>query len=134
MNLAISRALLRELEAEAAAAGGVEVCGLLLGQRGVISKVVRLRNVHAEPDRAFELDPVGHIAAARSARAAGLKILGHYHSHPSGCTLPSKADAALAAEQGTHWLIVAPGASRIWISARGGSMLGAFEPVLMKHL
>jgi proteasome lid subunit RPN8/RPN11 len=129
MNLAISRRLLDRLMREAEAAGGREICGLLVGEPGLISALVPLRNAHLEPETAFVLDPAEHVAAARLARAAGQTVLGHYHSHPSGDNAPSPSDAAGAHEEGIYWLIIGTREARLWISRGGGAFLRAFEPV-----
>jgi proteasome lid subunit RPN8/RPN11 len=129
MNLAISRPLLDRLRQETQAADNTEICGLLLGEPGLIDAVVPLRNAHPEPKQGFALDPAEHLAAARHARAAGKSVLGHYHSHPSGNAAPSMADAAQSHEEGVCWLIVAAREARLWISRGGGPVLQAFEPV-----
>ncbi len=107
----------------------VEHCGLLVGSDGAIADLVAIPNVSASPASSFELDPAAHLAAARHAREQGKRIVGHYHSHPSGDASPSHADARRAREQGLYWLILGGGEARLWISRAGGSMLGAFEPV-----
>lgn len=75
------------------------------------------------------LDPASHLRVSRSLRGAGVKLVGHYHSHPSGCALPSAVDAAQADEQGRYWLILAGHKQQMWISRRHGSVGGAFEAV-----
>jgi proteasome lid subunit RPN8/RPN11 len=129
MKCGISRALLSRLEAQAEASGGREICGLLIGELGLISAFLPLSNAHLEPERAFAFDPRQHIAAARAARETGQTLLGYYHSHPSGNAAPSRSDAAQAFEQDAYWLILAPGEARLWISRSGGAFLNAFEPV-----
>ena len=74
-----------------------ETCGLLLGvRRGderVVSQVHRARNLNVEraQDR-YELDPEDFLAADREARAAGLDIVGIWHSHPDHPARPSATD------------------------------------------
>jgi proteasome lid subunit RPN8/RPN11 len=129
MKCGISSALLDQLKADAEAAGPAEICGLLVGEAGLVTAAVPLRNAHPQPDRAFALDLPQHLRAARAAREAGKTVLGHYHSHPSGNAAPSASDAVQAREEGIYWLILAAGEARLWMSCRGGSMLGSFEPV-----
>jgi proteasome lid subunit RPN8/RPN11 len=80
-----------------ASASGEEPCGLLLGRRrgdaAWIDEAIALRNVHAEPRRAFLLDPAGHLGAARDARERGLEVLGTWHGHLEGPPYPGLADA-----------------------------------------
>jgi len=108
------------LLAEAAAAHPLEACGLLLGQGGVITAAVPVRNVHPDPARHFELDPQALIAAHRAQRAGGPQVLGYYHSHPTGLAEPSATDRACASGDGRIWAIVAAGAIGWWRDAPGG--------------
>lgn len=73
-----------------------ECCGLLVGRGDQILKAVRARNLHEGLDR-FLIDPRAHIDALRDARAAGLEVLGFYHSHPHSMARPSRADLEEAA-------------------------------------
>lgn len=118
MKVRISRLLLEQIMS-LAAAEATEVCGLLLGQEGVILAIRPAMNVAADPAHHFELDPAVLIAAHRAARKGGHAILGHYHSHPSGQAVPSVTDAAHAVADGTLWLIVAGGVARLWIAGEG---------------
>ena len=131
MKAAISRALLERLRNEAAAAGDAEICGLLVGRAGVIEEAVAIPNAAPEPGWGFLLDPKRHIDAVRQARRSGKAVIGHYHSHPSADPFPSPADAAEAREEGVYWLILAANGSLLWLSRRGGQVLGSFDPVEM---
>jgi desampylase len=91
-----------------------EVCGLLLGQDDVITAVRAAANVAPNPSRTFELDPQVLLRAYREARGGGHRIIGHYHSHPSGSSEPSAVDAEAAVEAGMLWLIVGGETSQIW--------------------
>lgn len=75
-----------------------ECCGLLLGYPGHVTASARAGNVAPEPRRRFEVDPADHFAAMRRARAAGLTVVGAYHSHPNGPPHPSETDLAEAVE------------------------------------
>ena len=87
-----------ELERHAQRGAPAEVCGLLLGAPGRVERVVPARNRCAgrRSDR-YELHPEDHLAAELEARAAGLEVLGVYHSHPQDPATPSQAD-----QQGAH--------------------------------
>lgn len=134
MNCAISRSLLERLRGEAGAAPGREICGLLVGRPGLIRDARPVANAASDPARGFALDPAEHLAAAREARARGDILVGHYHSHPGGRSDPSPEDARNADEQGRYWLILGAGEARLWLSRRGGAVLGAFEPVELEIL
>jgi desampylase len=82
-----------------------ECCGMLVGAAGAITSAVRARNLSDQPTR-FLIDPVDHIQARRDARAAGLDVLGFYHSHPHSSADPSPADLAEAAYPNHLYLIV----------------------------
>jgi proteasome lid subunit RPN8/RPN11 len=125
MNCSISRAVLERLQALAAAAKQAEICGLLLGEEGRITSFLAVPNAASDPVAGFELDTAAHLAASREARAAGLAIIGCYHSHPAGPAIPSRADAAGALEAGRYWLILGADEARLWLSRPDG----AFDPV-----
>lgn len=72
-----------------------EVCGVLLGRFGprlVLVTTVAARNLHPDPAQHFLLDAATLLQADAEARASGLEIIGFYHSHPNGLTLPSLSD------------------------------------------
>lgn len=114
MPLEVSRAVLAGLCAQAAAAHPRECCGLLLGEGGAITAVLPARNVHPDPARHFEIDPQALIDAFRAERSGGPRVVGYYHSHPTGAAEPSATDRAMAAHDGRVWAIVAAGEVRFW--------------------
>lgn len=130
-GVAISSQLLARLLAEAAASPTIEVCGLLFGADDQIDAALGCRNVAASPATAFEIDPAALIAAHRAMRAGGPRLIGHYHSHPTGMAEPSARDAA-AAVPGDFWLILGAGEARLWRSVVGGRRLDCFEPVSLR--
>lgn len=126
MEFRITTAVLAHIRVHAASSAD-EVCGLLLGQAQRVVSAVPTANVAADPGTAFEIDPSALVAAHRAARAGGLAVLGHYHSHPTGCAVPSITDAHMADEAGVLWLIVAGDRIEGWVSHHGGSVAGRFE-------
>lgn len=121
MDVRISRTVLDEILV-AAAGQRQEICGLLLGRAGHIEAILPAANVATDPARHFELDPAVLLGAHRAARAGGPRVMGHYHSHPSGQPVPSATDAACAVPDGSLWLIVGGGVARLWraVSEEGG--------------
>lgn len=119
-TVTIAGTVLDAILSHAAAAPGREVCGLLLGEAGVIRAAIPVANVAADPARRFELDPAAHFAALRAARAGGPAVIGHYHSHPDGRAEPSPRDAAGAHDPAACWMIVAGGRATLWRPAAGG--------------
>jgi proteasome lid subunit RPN8/RPN11 len=121
--------LLDAIAADAAASPRHEICGLLLGDDNTVLSHLPARNVAADPTAAFEIDPATLITAYRRQRAGGARILGCYHSHPSGSAEPSSRDAASAEPNGWLWLIVTPTDARLWRAVAHGCVHGRFDPV-----
>ncbi len=82
-----------------------ECCGVLIGSETTIASAVRAGNLSENPAR-FLIDPKDHIQARRDARAAGLDVVGFYHSHPQSAAVPSATDLAEAAYLNHLYLIV----------------------------
>ncbi|MDX1396886.1 MAG: M67 family metallopeptidase [Gemmatimonadota bacterium] len=78
-----------------------EVCGILIGEQlpeeVVVTEVRQAANLEVEraADR-YELDPQAFMEADRDARAAGLEIVGFWHSHPDSPAVPSETDRSRA--------------------------------------
>lgn len=103
-----------------------ECCGFLLGRlaEGVrrVEQVEPALNDRGEEERhnRFTISPEAYLAAEKAARAAGLDVLGFYHSHPDAPARPSAYDLehawpwysymivavrAGAAERMTSWVL-----------------------------
>jgi len=78
---------------------------MLVGSAGAITSAVRARNLSDQPSR-FLIDPKDHIQVRRDARAAGLDVVGFYHSHPHSAAAPSATDLAEASYPNHLHLIV----------------------------
>jgi proteasome lid subunit RPN8/RPN11 len=93
-----------------------ECCGLLIGTmrcgRIRVMRIVQAENVAPAVSRRrrFEIDSAALIAAQRELRAARgrERVVGYFHSHPSGPLKPSAADLAGAHETGLAAIIVVP--------------------------
>jgi proteasome lid subunit RPN8/RPN11 len=127
MGYGISSTLLGRLLTDAKNSPDAEVCGLLFGAEGRIDAAEACANVAPEPARAFEIDPAALFAAHRRMRGGGPRVMGHYHSHPSGEAVPSARDAAQAMGDGALWLILTAREARLWRTDR----VGAFEAVAL---
>ncbi|WP_233203891.1 desampylase [Halegenticoccus soli] len=95
--------------------GPREVCGVLVGARARerdgadrATDCRRVPNVAANPRTEYELDPAEALAAIEDAEAAGLDVVGFYHSHPESPPVPSETDRDRATWNGYVYLIVAP--------------------------
>lgn len=105
---------LRRLREHAETAWPREACGLLEAAGGIaggaslaavrVRRLVVCRNIHADPERRFEIDPEDFLRAEHAARGRGRAIAGVWHSHPHGDARPSATDRA-AAWAGWSYLI-----------------------------
>lgn len=86
-----------------------EVCGLLAGRRegddARVERVFCLENEDHSSEH-FTISAASQLRCIREARAAGLKILGNWHSHPQTPARPSKEDLRLANDPGAIYVIV----------------------------
>jgi len=94
-----------------------EACGTLLGRREgdetrvVEARVARNINTARAHDR-FEIDPVDYLAAEQAAAAAGIDLVGIWHTHPDHPACPSTTDRELA-WGGWSYLIVSVDAAGV---------------------
>lgn len=114
------------IEAHARAEAPRECCGLLVGRGHHVHHAVPTRNIAERPTR-YEIDPADHFPVIREARAAGLEVLGAYHSHPTGPAAPSPTDLAEAQAEFLY-VIAAPAApGEAPVEASGGASGGGYE-------
>ena len=74
-----------------------EICGLMLGNDHVVTDARRARNIIVERSRdRYEIDPLDQIRIQREADAAGLDVIGYYHSHPDHPAQASRFDTERA--------------------------------------
>jgi desampylase len=107
MRLEISSEVLAGIRAEAVAAYPREACGLLFGDAERIDGWRPASNVAEHPEIEFEIDPTVLFAALRDERTGGRRLIGYWHSHPTGNAKPSARDREVAQNDGKIWLIVA---------------------------
>ena len=91
-----------------------ECCGVLAGRDGVITRAFVATNAAANPVTRYEIAPKELFRLMREIRAAGLELLGIYHSHPASENQPSARDIELAYYPDAAYFIVSPliGAAR----------------------
>ena len=109
-RMRLAAGLRRELARLAELSYPYEACGLLLGQAVgelvAVDRVLHARNVdYGRLQDHYLLDPDDFLAADRVARAAGLEIVGIWHTHPDAAPRPSATDLETAWE-GYSYLIV----------------------------
>ncbi len=101
-SLRLPRSICERLEADALERYPHEACGLLIGrwsrEGGTIVLELRLAENVATGNRrrAFTIAPEELLKAQKDARAAGLEIVGTFHSHPHQAAIPSRDDLAAA--------------------------------------
>ncbi|MEO8680248.1 MAG: M67 family metallopeptidase [Vicinamibacterales bacterium] len=97
-----------------------ECCGALLGRDGVVQQAHALPNTTEEgPRRRFLVRPDDYRVAEQQARAAGLDLLGFYHSHPDHPARPSQYDLDHAWPSFSYVIVsVMSGADRLLTSWR----------------
>jgi YD repeat-containing protein len=91
----IDRKALDDMVAHARETAPDECCGLLVGRRGAVERIVRTKNLQASPTR-YSIDPADHLAAIHDARSQGQSVIGAYHSHPATPAAPSASDISEA--------------------------------------
>ena len=86
-----------------------ESCGLIAGTVDgdvkTVEKVYLLTNIDASREH-FSMDPKEQLAAVKDARAAGLAMLGNFHSHPESPSRASEEDKRLAYDSTAEYLIL----------------------------
>lgn len=90
----------------------VEVCGALIGRRGLIEYDQPMSNIGDFPDSEFCFDPMEQLELWKKAEEAHLSILGIYHSHVRGEAYPSPVDVHLAVYPKFHYVILTQRAIR----------------------
>ena len=93
----IHRPALEAIQAHGSEGYPDEICGLMLGNDHVVTDVRRARNIIVERSRdRYEIDPLDQIRIQREADAAGLDVIGYYHSHPDHPAQASRFDTERA--------------------------------------
>jgi proteasome lid subunit RPN8/RPN11 len=73
----------------------LEACGLLAGKNGRVDSTLGISNEERSPVR-FRMEPRAQWRAFQRFEAAGLDLVGIYHSHPNGPDHLSPTDIAEA--------------------------------------
>lgn len=122
-TLTVARPAYDAVVAHAREGALAEVCGVLGGERGAdggcegggeasdarvaADGVRRVANVADDARTTYELEPTEQLAAMDAVEAAGMDVVGFYHSHPAGPPRPSRTDVARATWPGYSYVIVA---------------------------
>jgi proteasome lid subunit RPN8/RPN11 len=114
--LCVPAAIRSRIEGWARAEYPREACGLLIGRTHApgateVLRAVRCGNMSLDhAHERYELDPLDQLRAEEEAQAAGLAVVGVWHSHPDQPAEPSETDRA-AAWEGWSYVILAVAAT-----------------------
>lgn len=96
MRLVLDRTIARQLVEHSRECFPNEACGLLFGRADTeavhVHRAEPAENIHAQPDRAFQLD-WRSLLDGLCRNSAEHALVGFYHSHPRGGACPSTDDA-----------------------------------------
>ena len=82
-----------------------EACGLLAGDRGLVSEVYPMTNVEDSPI-GYAMDPREQLRTEQLMRQRGQRLLGIYHSHTASAAYPSSVDVRLAISPELSYVLV----------------------------
>jgi proteasome lid subunit RPN8/RPN11 len=132
-GVAITASAWAEIAGEVVARQPAECCGALIGSatggRRRVVRAVPVANSAAAEASSYLIPAARVLELEHSAGAAGLEVIGFYHSHPAGRGEFSRADVA-AAWPWYAYLVVpiergSAGIPRAWIMAIGGELAEA---------
>ncbi len=92
MPLLITKRALANIISHALESDPDECCGVLLGDESGAEEARRLKNVHPQPARRYEMPPMDLMRVESEAEAKGRKIVAIYHSHTHTQAYPSQTD------------------------------------------
>ena len=106
-RLRLTTEQLDEMVAHCLAAYPEEGCGLLTGDPATdsVAGVHGTRNLAASA-QIYTVDPSEHLRIDRSAEAAGLAVIGVFHSHTHTDPYPSPTDVRQAPDPSWHYVLV----------------------------
>jgi len=105
LKLEIPREIFERILEQARAEAPIEACGILAGSDGRVEKLYTMRNADQSRYHCM-MEPKEQFAVVKDLRAAGLKMLAVYHSHPETPARPSEEDVRLALTPDVVYVIV----------------------------
>lgn len=135
--ISLPRSRVTELQAHLEAHYPHEACGVLFGIKGDPDRVTGIRaianlNTERAHDR-YEMDPKGLLAAEKEARAAGVAVIGIWHSHPDHPARPSQTDLDRAWPAYTYLIAsIREGQAAEWTCWTLDEAGAAFVPVVVR--
>ncbi len=104
-GIELPRFVFDQMVDQARALAPVEACGILAGREGRVWRLYEMTNVDDSSDH-FMMNPAEQFSVVKLIRAAGLKMIAVYHSHPATPARPSEEDIRLALQPGVAWVIL----------------------------
>lgn len=98
MSFLIPKRVLAAMISHALETDPEECCGVLLGAENGAEDSRRLKNVHPQPVRRYEMPSMDLMRVESEAEARGRKIVAIYHSHTHTQAYPSQTDVNNAVE------------------------------------
>lgn len=105
MSLELPKALAEAMVDHAREEYPNECCGLLAGRGARVERLYRGRSLDQSP-YTYQLDPQQQLHFFREMDAAGLELVGIYHSHTQSDPYPSRTDVARAFYPDAVYVIV----------------------------
>lgn len=106
MPLRLSTAQIQDLQRHALKAWPDEACGLLAGRGQVVTTIIPLPNVAADPKRSYRIADRALIETLRDIEQKSQALIAFYHSHPNGSHVPSPTDVRQAHYPDALYVIV----------------------------
>ena len=100
MSLLIPKRVLGNIISHALETDPDECCGVLIGSEAVVEEARRIKNIHPQPVRRYEMPPMDLMRVESEADAKGREIVAIYHSHTHTQGYPSQTDVQNAIESG----------------------------------
>lgn len=69
-----------------------EICGLVVGQKGIAQQIIPIPNRSETPEIHFVMDAMALLLAYKEIDIGGDELLAVYHSHPKSDPIPSQTD------------------------------------------
>ena len=104
-ELEITAFVFDQMVAQAHAAVPIESCGILAGNDNRIERLYEMTNIDNSPTH-YTMNPAEQFAVVKRMRAAGLKMLAIYHSHPLTPARLSEEDMRLALTPDVAYLVL----------------------------
>lgn len=101
----VSQSIINEMLAHAKEGYPYEVCGLMAGKDGAVTRVFKMTNID-ESSISYMMDPSEQFKALKDMRTGGLELMAIYHSHPTSPAYPSQTDVRLAFYPEASYIIV----------------------------